>query len=340
MPERYNPPFTITPAILKLVGEISEWIGRHSVATDASLTPRLRRANRIRNIQGSLAIEGNTLSLEQVTAIVDGKRVLGSPRELQEVRNAIIAYERMETWNPTSIDDLLAAHDVLMLGLVDRPGEFRLGGVGIKRGDEVVFVAPPASRVRGQIKDLLNWLAETPDHPLIASSVFHYEFEFIHPFIDGNGRMGRLWQTLILSRWQKSFAHIPIESVIRECQTGYYEALTESNTMGESTPFILFMLTIIRDAANELTTEQVSEHVTEQVTQLLRAMGKEALSSRELMVTLKLLHRPTFLYTYLQPALAGGWIEMTNPASPRSPRQRYRLTAKGSDLVDQVGTGV
>lgn len=338
MLKRYTPPFTITPAILKLVGEISEWIGRYSLAADAALTPRLRRANRIRTIHGSLAIEGNTLNLEQVTAIVDGKRVIGAPRELQEVRNALIAYERMEICNPAQVDDLLAAHRALMLGLVDRPGEFRIGGVGIKRDDEVIFVAPPAARVRGQIEDLLAWLAETPDHPLIASAVFHYEFEFIHPFIDGNGRMGRLWQTLILSRWQKTFAHIPIECVIRDCQTGYYEALTESNTRGESTPFILFMLTVIRDAVYGMATEQVTEQATEQVTQLLRAMGRETYATRELLTALNLSHRPTFLYTYLQPALTGGWVEMTNPASPRSPRQRYRATEKGRILLDHIGS--
>jgi Fic family protein len=329
----YTPPFTITPDILRLVAEISEWIGRYAVTAAAALTPQLRRLNRIRTIQGSLAIEGNTLSMEQVTAIVDGKRVLGSPRELQEVRNAIVAYEGMDTWRPDSVNDLLSAHKAMMLGLVDRPGEFRLGGVGIKRGDEVVFIAPPASRVRGQIEDLLAWLADSKDHPLIASCVFHYEFEFIHPFIDGNGRMGRLWQTLILSRWQRPFSHIPIEGVIRDYQSGYYQALTASNAAGASTPFILFMLTIIRDAVYGMTTEQVTEQATEQVTQLMHAMGKETHTARELMTTLKLSHRPTFLYNYLQPALAGGWIEMTDPASPRSPRQRYRLTAQGRGVL-------
>lgn len=194
---KYQPPFTITPAVVNLVAEIGEIIGRYTVLAEQNLTPRLRRENRIRTIQASLAIENNTLTLEQVTAVIEGKRVLGHPREIQEVRNAFATYEAMEVWDAGAEDDLLAAHEMLMRGLVDETGRYRSGGVGIFRGEQLVHMAPPADRVPRLMADLLDWLKNTNEHPLVASCVFHYEFEFIHPFADGNGRMGRLWQTLI-----------------------------------------------------------------------------------------------------------------------------------------------
>ncbi|MGR9000006.1 MAG: Fic family protein, partial [Gammaproteobacteria bacterium] len=188
----YEPPYTITSTILNLVSEISELIGRYTVLAEQNLTPRLRRENRIRTIQASLAIENNTLTLEQVTAVIDGKRVLGLPREIQEVRNAFAAYEGMEHWHPASETDLLSAHGLLMSTLIEQPGIYRSGGVGIFRGQQVVHMAPPAERVPYLMADLLAWLKHTEEHPLIASCLFHYELEFIHPFTDGNGRMGRL----------------------------------------------------------------------------------------------------------------------------------------------------
>lgn len=209
--EHYQPPYTITPAILHLVADICETIGRYSARGEQNLTPRLRRENRIRTIQASLAIENNTLTLEQVTAVLKGKRVLGHPREIQEVRNAFVAYETMEEWDPGSQKNLLAAHRILMTAVVDDPGRYRTSGVGIYRGEQLVHMAPPADRVPQLMADLLDWLSTTNEHPLVTSCIFHYEFEFIHPFSDGNGRMGRLWQTLILqsgilcwltSRWK------------------------------------------------------------------------------------------------------------------------------------------
>lgn len=196
----YEPPFTLTPRVLALVAEIGEALGRIVGRAGAPAPPALRRGNRLRTIQASLAIENNSLTLEQMTAVIAGKRVLGPPKEIQEVRNAFAAYEAMETWKPWNAKDLLAAHKLLMTGLVDHPGRFRAGGVGIAQGKKIVHLAPPAERVPGLINDLLSWLKRTDAHPLIASCVFHYELEFIHPFADGNGRMGRLWQTLILSR--------------------------------------------------------------------------------------------------------------------------------------------
>ena len=248
----YQPPYTITPLILQRVAEIVELLTRWAVSGDSALSPQLRRNNRIRTIQASLAIENNTLSIEQVTAVLEGKPVLGLPREIQEVRNAFAAYEQLPHWQAHSSADLLSAHSLLMAGLVNDAGCFRTGGVGIYNDQSLVHMAPPASRVAGLMSDLLAWLASAPVHPLIASCVFHYEFEFIHPFADGNGRMGRLWQTLILSQWQPILAYLPVESVIRVRQTAYYQALADADRLADSTPFIEFMLQALQDAMTEV----------------------------------------------------------------------------------------
>ena len=248
----YQPPYTITPQIVQQVADIVELVTRWSYSDDSALTPQLRRNNRIRTIQASLAIENNTLSIEQVTDVLDGKAVLGLPREIQEVRNAFTAYEQVSKWQPRSQSDLLAAHGLLMAGLVDDAGHYRKGGVGIYSDKGLVHMAPPAKMLSGLMADLLEWLASAPVHPLIASSVFHYEFEFIHPFADGNGRMGRLWQTLILSKWEPILAYLPVETVIRMRQTAYYEALAEADRIASATPFIEFMLQALHDAMTEV----------------------------------------------------------------------------------------
>ncbi|HNV72358.1 MAG TPA: Fic family protein, partial [Candidatus Ozemobacteraceae bacterium] len=223
--DKYHPPYQITPKIVHLIAEISEMIGGFAALAEPNLTPRLRRDSRIRTIQASLAIENNTLSLEQVTAVIEGKRVLGHPREIQEVRNAFAAYEAMDTWNVHSERDLRAAHAVLMRGLVDDAGRYRTSGVGIYRGKQLVHMAPPANRVSRLMVNLFDWLSKTDEHPLVASCAFHYEFEFIHPFADGNGRMGRLWQTLMLRSWKPLLSYLPIETVIRDRQKEYYRLL-------------------------------------------------------------------------------------------------------------------
>lgn len=281
---RYRPPLQITPALLRRVAEICEMLGRWSVSGGAALSPRLRRDNRIRTIQASLAIENNTLSLEQVTAVLDGKRVLGLPREIQEVRNAFAAYERLDTWHPESLDDLLAAHGVLMAGLVDAPGHLRTGGVGIYRGDALVHMAPPANRVPELIEDLLAWLKETDLHPLMASCAFHYEFEFIHPFPDGNGRMGRLWQTLILSRWQPMLAYLPVETVVRARQEAYYQALAAADGAADTAPFVEFMLQALHAAMSEVLSPQGSEEASEKSSEKILALlrSSPALAARQL----------------------------------------------------------
>lgn len=247
----YRPPYTLTPSILRLVAEIGEVVGRYTALSEQSLTPRLRRENRIRTIQASLAIENNTLSVEQVSAVIEGKRVLGQPREIQEVKNAFAAYEAMDGWRPTSLDDLLAAHRLLMYALVDDLGVLRSGGVGIFRGKELIHMAPPADRVPQLMADLFDWLEHTDEHPLVAGCVFHYELEFIHPFADGNGRMGRLWQTLILKNWKPLLAFLPVETVVKDRQEDYYRALGKADERADAAPFVEFMLTAMLDALRE-----------------------------------------------------------------------------------------
>lgn len=247
----YQPPFQLSHAMLAKVAEIAEFLGRWKQAGQDTLTPQLRRGNRIRTIQASLAIEQNTLSLEQVTAVLAGKAVLGLPREIQEVKNAFAAYEALPDWRPDSLDDLLAAHGLLLQGLADDAGRLRVGGVGIYRGRQLVHMAPPPSQLLRLMNDLVDWLAHSDAHPLIASSALHYELEFIHPFSDGNGRVGRLWQTLILSRWQPILAYLPVETVIKSRQDDYYRVLGEADQATDCGGFILFMLDAIAEALQQ-----------------------------------------------------------------------------------------
>ena len=332
----YQPPFTITPSILRLIAVISEAVGRISAQTDGVLALRLRRLNRIRTIQGSLAIEGNTLSEEQIAALLDGKRVIAPPREVQEARNAIAAYDHLEQWKPENEKDLLKAHSILMAGLIDDAGSYRQKGVGVVGGKEVLHMAPPAGRVPHLMGDLFQWLQTTDHHPLVAGSVFHYEFEFIHPFADGNGRMGRLWQTLILSRWNLLFLRIPVESIVYAHQQEYYDALQHSTQQGVVTPFLEFMLSMIRDAVPSAA-PQVVPQVTPQVEQLLRILsdaGQAGLSRKELQEAADLRDRKSFAERWLAPALEAGLIERTIPDKPNSRMQRYKITADGRRVSD------
>jgi len=333
----YQPPYTITPAIVASVERIGESLGHLGARQEQLVVPKLRRQNRIKTIQASLQIEGNTLSLEQVTAVIEGKRVLGQPKEIQEVRNAFKTYEAMETLCPDCRADLLTAHALLMEGLIDTAGKFRTSAVGIFKGREVAHITPPAKRVPGLMDDLLAWLKTTEEHPLITSCVFHYELEFIHPFEDGNGRIGRLWQTLILSRWREIFALLPIESVIRDRQSDYYKALGRADKQGDCSDFIVFVLEAVLQVIAELTltTDQVSDQVSDQVKMLLPTLTNGARGAAELMVCLGLSHRPTFRKNYLHPAMEAGLIEMTRPDSPNAKNQQYRLTSEGKRYAER-----
>ncbi|QCR34662.1 Fic family protein [Nissabacter sp. SGAir0207] len=332
---RYTPPFTLTSEILNHVADISALLGQWSVTQNEILTPQLRRGNQIRTIQASLAIENNTLSLAQVTAVLEGKRVLGLPHEIQEVRNAFAAYQRLMAWQPYQITHLLQAHGVLMQGLVDHAGHFRQSGVGIYRDKQLIHMPPPADRVPLLMRELLAWCGATDCHPLVASCVFHYEFEFIHPFADGNGRMGRLWQSRLLSEWQPLFAFLPVETVIKTRQEEYYAALSAADRQAQATPFIAFMLAAILEAMREV--QAVAEpaiRLTPAVQALLQTLYRSPpLKSAELMAALGLRHRPTFRQNVLEPALQRGWVAMVNPDAPRSPQQRYWLTAAGDQVL-------
>ena len=242
-----KPPFEITNAMIDHVAEIAELVGRLTSTNQLSANPTLRRTNRIRTIHGSLAIEQNTLSLEQVTAVLNGKQVLAPPKDIAEVKNAYEIYERLEELDPYSVDDLLTAHSIMTRGLVDESGVFRSKPVGVvdQEGHVLHFGTLP-QYVPDLVMELLDWVKNSDVHMLIRSCVFHYEFELIHPFADGNGRVGRLWHTLLLSKWNPAFAWLPVESMIHARQPEYYAAINASNDAGESTGFIEFMLSAIK----------------------------------------------------------------------------------------------
>lgn len=244
-----KPPFEITNQIIDYVAEIAELIGRLNAAHLLSTNPTLRRANRIRTIHGSLAIEQNTLSLEQVTAVLNGKQVLASPKDIVEVKNAYEIYEWLEELNPYSVDDLLTAHGIMTRGLMEESGVFRTRPVGVVDSEgHVLHFGTLPQYVPDLVMELLDWVKTSEVHMLIRSCVFHYEFELIHPFADGNGRVGRLWHTLLLSKWNPAFAWLPVESIIHDRQQEYYDAINASNDAGESTVFIEFILSAIKAA--------------------------------------------------------------------------------------------
>lgn len=262
----YNkkPPFEITTSMLDKLAEIAELVGQVNAVAGLTTNPTLRRTNRIRTIYSSLAIEQNTLSLEQVTAVLNGKRIIAPPKDIAEVKNAYEIYEMMDSLNPYSVDDLLNAHAVMTRGLTVESGCFRSKPVGVvdKQGNILHFGALP-DFAPGLTKELLDWVRDSDIHMLIKSCVFHYELEVIHPFADGNGRIGRLWHTLLLTQWKPLFAWLPVESIIHDHQDKYYAAINRSNYEGESTAFIEFMLSAIQEALMEAAqTTGVAENMT------------------------------------------------------------------------------
>ena len=271
----YKPNFTVSAHAVLMVAEISALIERYTI-NQSSDPLKLRRANKIKTIQSSLAIEGNTLSVKQVTDILDGKRVIAPLREIQEVKNAIAAYDLFDELDPYSSKDLLKAHKVMMSALIDEPGKFRRGSVGVFDGKRALHIAPPAEFVPGQIKDLFKWLKLAPDHLLIKSCVFHYEFEFIHPFADGNGRLGRLWQSLILTKLHPLFQHLPVETMVHDKQMDYYRAINASSAANDSGIFADFMLAEILNALKQHTAEEVAGSDNPVLDFILRQPGSRA----------------------------------------------------------------
>ena len=259
----YTPPFTVSAKAIRLIADISAQIERYSIKMGADESLMLRKANRIRTIHSSLAIEGNTLSQDEVSDIINGKNIVAPVRQVQEVRNAIRTYELFPTLDPYSIHDLLKAHGVMMEALADDAGMFRKRGVGVYAGSDAVHIAPQAHMVPGLMKDLFEWLRTSEDHLLIKSCVFHYEFEFIHPFSDGNGRTGRLWQSLILAKLHPLFESLPVENMVYANQTAYYDAISKSSDIADSSPFIEFMLEEILLALKTHQGRPVSQAISE-----------------------------------------------------------------------------
>ena len=247
-----KPPYIITSDILVLLSDVSEKIGEINAVQLNRPPAELRKSNRIKTIQSSLSIEGNTMTEEQITALINNKRVLAPQKDILEVKNAIEVYDVLHQFKPFKLKSLLEAHKILMNGLIPNAGKFRSGSVGIVKGSKITHVAPQGNMVNGLLNNLLNYVKYDDDPILIKSCVFHYEFEFIHPFADGNGRIGRLWQTLLLMNKHPVFEYLPVESIIKTEQNNYYKALNKSDSLGQSTPFIVFMLQSMLKALNTL----------------------------------------------------------------------------------------
>lgn len=321
----YIPPFQITNEILSYVASISEKIGRLSAVSNLESKPHLRRNNRIHSIHSSLKIEANSLSLGQVRDVINGKLVLGEQREIQEVKNAYTAYERMDEIDPYSISCLKEFHEIMTKYLVEEAGAFRRGEEGVFNGDECIFMCPPARFVPEQMDTLFRWMLKEKDtiHPLILSCVFHYEFVFIHPFADGNGRMARLWHTAILAQWKSLFEYIPIESQIEKFQSDYYGAIAKCHVLGSSTVFIEFMLLQIDKILDEIL-EDNSEYMSEYLKKLLDVMEYDVpYTANEIMDMLGLKSKETFRKNYMNPALEKSLVRMTLSDKPNSKNQRY-----------------
>ena len=324
----YKPPFTITNAILKYVASISEKLGKLNAVQGLENKPHLRKNNRIKSIHASLKLEANSLSLGQVRDVINGKLVLGEQKEIQEVKNAYAAYEKLAEIDPYSINDLKHYHGIMTRYLVDEAGEFRSSEEGVFSGERCIFMAPPARIVPQLMRELFEWMKSAKDevHPLILSSVFHYEFVFIHPFTDGNGRMARLWHTAMLAKWKPILEYIPIESQIEKFQEEYYDAISKCHMEGAATIFIEFMLSQIDKILDEVSAQITgdNEQLPEHIQRLLSIMEYEvAYTSKALMEKLGLNSKEGFRRNYLIPAIEMKLIRMTVPEQPRNRNQRY-----------------
>jgi len=291
----YNkPPYQITGEVLALLTKVSEQIGTVNALHLNRPQTELRKANRIKTIQSTLAIEGNTISEEQITALLNNKRVLAPQKDILEVQNAIATYDNLHTFKPFQSKSLLNAHKTLMNGLIKDAGTLRSGNVGIVKGSQTTHVAPPGNMVPHLLKELLEYVKDDGDPILIKTCVFHYEFEFIHPFADGNGRMGRLWQTILLTKTYPVFEYLPIEIVIKAEQGKYYDALNRSDSQGQSTPFIIFMLDRILAALNELLDKPFSAPDPESRILIFRdIIGKRAFTRKDYLNNFKTLSTAT-----------------------------------------------
>ena len=326
--ERYEPPYHITNTMLALVAEIAEKTGRIASYRSFEAKPHLRRNNRIRSIHSSLAIEANSLSMDEVKGVIDGKSVIGPQKEIQEVKNAYEAYDMLGSFDPYSLKDIQKLHGVMTYLTVQESGVFRTRNEGVFNGDVCIFMAPPPQLVPSQMQALFAWMRKEKDkvHPLILSSIFHYEFVFIHPFSDGNGRMARLWQTALLSEWKPIFQYLPIESQIYQYQEEYYNAIAVCHAAGNSDAFIEFMLDKINLTLDWALQQAAGKdsYLSESVQALLNVMEYDVpYSAAALMERLHLKSRDSFRKHYLNPALEKGLIVMGVPDKPTSRNQTY-----------------
>ena len=287
----------MTEEIANLTVEICMLIKQFKVTSTLSKNPQLRKNNRIKTIYSSLAIEHNSLSEDQVTAVIEGKHVIAPLKDITEIQNAYQVYNRLDSINPFSIEDLLSIHGVMMKDLASDAGHFRSKGVGIYKGSELIHMGTRPEYVEYYIKQLFDWVKKSKLHPLIKACAFHYEFEYIHPFSDGNGRTGRFWHTLILSRWEPLFAWIPIENLIHKRQSEYYKAISDSNKAGKSTSFILFMLEVIKEVLeenvginvgiNELVLKQIRDNPNASAKEIALILGYSQRQVERAIATLK-----------------------------------------------------
>lgn len=328
--EHYEPPFGITNRMLKSVSSISEKLGKIETWRTLERQPHLRRNNRIQSVHSSLKIEANSLSLDNVRDVLNEREVIGPAKEIQEIKNAFAAYDQIEAVDPYNLGDLLRLHGVMTHLTVEESGVFRSCAESVYRGGVCIHIATPPDLVPSLMRQLFDWMMQQREeiHPLILSSVFHYEFVFIHPFRDGNGRMARLWQTALLSRWNPLFQYIPIESQIERFQDEYYDAIAASTSLGSSTAFVEFMLDRIDEVLDRvIAQEHTGGSQTEQVKRLLAAMEYDTpYTATALMKLLGLKSRDALRNNYLNPAIEEGLIQMTMPDKPTSRNQRYVKT--------------
>lgn len=322
----YIPPYSITDKIISLISDISEKVGKISERERLDSKPHLRKNNRIKSVHSSLAIEANSLSLDKVRDVINGRYVVGEQKEIQEVKNAYAAYEQIGKFDVCSVSDLKRMHGIMTKYLVDESGEFRRGEEGVFNGDKCIFMAPPAKLVPEQMESLFSWMKAEKEtvHPLITAAVFHYEFVFIHPFADGNGRMARLWHTAILTEWNPIFEFIPIESQIEKFQDGYYNSIAKCHVDGSSTAFIEFILEQINIVLGEISDTPSYSSASDCVKKLLSAMESGvSYTSNEILALLNLKSKEALRKNYLNPAIENGMVRMTLPDKPKSRNQRY-----------------
>ena len=338
-----KPPYTITEKAADYLAKIVETVTRLEFGTGFKRDIKLHRENRVRTIHSSLAIEGNSLSLGEVTAVIEGKMVAGKQTEIKEVKNAYEAYDKIMTFDPYDIGDFLKAHKLMTDGLVKESGKFRKGDVGVFEGDVAIHIGARPQFVPQLMEELFGWAKESQLHPVLKSAILHYEIETIHPFADGNGRMGRLWQTLLLAKWNAIFAWIPMESVLYQNRPEYYQAIENAHRANDSGVFIEFTLSALYDIIASQEKHQVRHKDEHQVQlsdtqiEVLKALEDITLSRKEIFATIRMNGDSRSFKRHIEPLLADGFIEMTVPDKPNSRLQKYRLTDNGKKFINVNG---